>query len=105
MHPTQIKNPVDLAHQMVAWDYLVEIKRIQKLDLTILPPTHYASLPLMSLSNQRNHGSRVVSIGVLQHNRGYSGRHLLALSFSAFDPTRKWELRRDKRTFAVEAMW
>ena len=38
-------------------DHLVEIKRIQELDLIIIPPTHHAKLPTMSVSNQRNHGS------------------------------------------------
>src|SRR5215510_6433955 len=53
---------------MVSRYYLVEIKRIQKLDLPILPPTHHVQLPTMSVSNRRNHGSRVVSTRVLQHN-------------------------------------
>jgi hypothetical protein len=46
MHPTQIKNGIDLTHQMVRWNDFVEIKRIQELDLIILPPTHHASPPL-----------------------------------------------------------
>src|SRR5918995_2859777 len=68
VYPTQIENTVNLANQMIGWDYLVEIKRIEKLDLTTLPPTHHAPLPLMPVSNQRNHGSRFASNGVLQHN-------------------------------------
>ena len=36
---------------MVGWDHLVEIERIEELDLTILPPTHHAPLPLMPVSN------------------------------------------------------
>jgi hypothetical protein len=42
---------------MVGRDHLVEIKRVKELNLTILPPTHHAPLPLMTVSNQRNHGS------------------------------------------------
>jgi hypothetical protein len=42
---------IDLTDQMVAWNDLVEIKRIQGLDLTILQPTHHASPPLISASN------------------------------------------------------
>ena len=38
---------------MVGRDHLVEIKRIEELDLTILPPTHHAPLPPMTASNQR----------------------------------------------------
>jgi hypothetical protein len=37
VHPTQIENAIDLADQMVSWHDLVEIKRIQELDLTIIP--------------------------------------------------------------------
>jgi len=73
VHPTQIENAINLAHQMVRWHHLVEIKRIKELDLTILPPTHHASPPLISASNQRNHGSRFASKGVLQHNPSISG--------------------------------
>src|SRR5262245_60602857 len=73
MHPTQIQNAIDLADQMVGWHDLVEIKRIKELDLPILPPTHHAQLPPMSVPNQRNHGSRVVSTRVLQHNPPESG--------------------------------
>src|SRR5262249_27747723 len=69
MNPAQIKNGIDLTDQMAGWNDLVEIKPIQELDLTILPPTHHASPPLISASNQRNHGSRFASNRVLQHNR------------------------------------
>ncbi|WP_210205916.1 hypothetical protein, partial [Bradyrhizobium algeriense] len=47
-------------------------KRIEKLSLPIFLPPHHAPLPLMP-SPPRNHGSRVVSTGVLQHNRAESG--------------------------------
>jgi hypothetical protein len=60
VYPTQIENTVNLANQMIGWDHLVEIKRIEKLDLTTIPPTHHAPLPLTLVSSQRNHGSRVV---------------------------------------------
>ncbi len=33
VHPTQIENAIDLADQMVRWHHLVEIKRIEELDL------------------------------------------------------------------------
>src|SRR5262249_35061026 len=42
VHPAQIKNTVNLTHQVVRWNDLVEIKRIPKLDLIILPSTHHA---------------------------------------------------------------
>src|SRR5262249_32569284 len=53
--------------------HLVEIKRIKELTLPVFPSTHHAPLPQMSALKERNHGSRVVSIGVLQHNRRQSG--------------------------------
>ena len=94
VHPAQIEQTVDLPHQMIGWDHLVEIKRIEKLSLSIFPPPHHAPLPLMPSLHQRNHGSRVVSTGVLQHNRGQSGSHMLAVSFSGYDPFRKSALAR-----------
>src|SRR5689334_12339706 len=71
---------------MIGWDHLVEIKRIEELDLIILSPTHHAPLPLMPVSCQRNHGSRVVSIGVLQHNPPESGH---ACAFMSTHPRHK----------------
>jgi hypothetical protein len=68
VHPSQIENAVDLADQMVGWDYLVEIKGIKELALSVFPPSHHAPLPLVTDSMQRNHGSPVISMGVLQHN-------------------------------------
>ena len=68
VHPTQIENGVDLADQVVGGHDFVEIKRIEELPLSVLPPTHHLPLPPMPVSNQRNHGSRVVSMGVLQQN-------------------------------------
>jgi hypothetical protein len=49
--PTQIENTVNLPNQMIGRHYLVEIKRIEELDLTAFPPTHHAPLPLMPVSN------------------------------------------------------
>src|SRR6202043_2481305 len=73
------KNGVDLADQMIRWHHLVEIKGIKELALSGFPSPHHAPLPLMLVSNQRNHGSRVVSTGVLQHIPPISG-HLRAIS-------------------------
>jgi hypothetical protein len=30
---------------MIGWDNLIQIKRIEELTLTVLPPTHHAPLP------------------------------------------------------------
>src|SRR6202521_5066524 len=47
VHPTQIEQTVDLPHQMIGRNHLVEIKRIEKLSLSIFPPPHHAPLPPM----------------------------------------------------------
>ena len=47
VHPTQIEKTVDLPHQMIGRNYLVEIKRIEKLSLSFFPPSHHAPLPPM----------------------------------------------------------
>src|SRR5262249_31881492 len=78
VHPVQFENTIDLAGQMIRWHHLVEIKRIKELTLPVFPSTHHAPLPQMSALKERNHGSRVVSIGVLQHNRENSGHDLTA---------------------------
>ena len=44
---TEIKNAVDLAHQMVDWHHLVEFKGIKELALSAFPPTHHEPLPPM----------------------------------------------------------
>ena len=44
-------------------------QRNKRTGLVRLPPTHHPPLPPMPVSSQRNHGSRVVSTGVLQHIR------------------------------------
>jgi hypothetical protein len=51
MHPTQIENAINLAGQVVRWHHLVEIKRIEELDLAIFPPAHHAPLPMIRRSN------------------------------------------------------
>src|ERR1035437_8560110 len=68
MHPSQIEHAIDLANQMVGRHNLVQIKGIKELALSILPPTHYATLPMMIDSVEWNHGSPCASMGLLQHN-------------------------------------
>src|SRR5665647_3970471 len=68
MHPTQIEHAIDLANQMVRRHNLVQIKGIKELALSILPPTHHATLPMMIDSVEWNHGSPCASMGLLQHN-------------------------------------
>ena len=45
VNPTKIENAVNLAHQMVRWHDLVEIKSIKELALLALPSTHHEPLP------------------------------------------------------------
>jgi hypothetical protein len=86
MHPTEVKNAVELADQMIGWHHLVEIKGIKELALPVLPPSHHPPLPPMTDSSiKRNHGATIVSMGLLQQNRGKSGLDLLTLMISAFD--------------------
>src|SRR6202030_4348349 len=47
MHPAQVQNTVDLAHQMGGWHHLVEFKGIKELALSAFPPTHHEPLPPM----------------------------------------------------------
>src|SRR5450631_3177159 len=59
---------------MVGRHHLVQIKDIEELALLVFLPSHHAPLPMMIHSIERNHGSPIASMGVLQHNRGNSGR-------------------------------
>jgi len=72
VHPSKVENAVNLPDQMIAWHYLVEIEG-KKLALSAFPPTHHERLPPMPVSIQCNHRSRVVSMGVSQHNQEQSG--------------------------------
>ena len=67
VHSTEVENAVDLPDQMVGRHYLVEIKRVKESTLSAFPPTHHEPLPLIHVSIQWNHRSRVLSIEVLQH--------------------------------------
>ena len=57
VHPTEIENAVDLAHQVIGRHDLVEIKRIKELTLSTFSPTHHEPLPSMPVAIQRNHRS------------------------------------------------
>jgi hypothetical protein len=51
VHPTEIENAVDLAHQMIGRYHRIEIKGIKELALSAFPPTHHPPLPPMPVSN------------------------------------------------------
>jgi hypothetical protein len=73
VHPTKIDDAINLTDQMVGWNYLIEIKGIEKLPLPNFPPPHHVLLPMMTDTTKQNHGSQIVSIGVLQHIHPGSG--------------------------------
>src|SRR3954467_2389430 len=73
VHPTQIEHGVDLPDQMIGGHDLVELKGVEKLALSLLSAPHHGPLPSMTESIQRNHGSPIASIGVLQQNRPAAG--------------------------------
>ena len=50
VHPTQIEQTVDLPHQMIGRNHLVEIKRIEKLSLIRLPAAPSCAAPADALS-------------------------------------------------------
>ena len=59
MHPVQIEQTVDLPHQMIGWNHLVEMKRIEKLSLLAFPTTHHAPLPQMTYLKESRIASRL----------------------------------------------
>jgi hypothetical protein len=64
---------------MIGRNHLVEIKGIKELALSVFPPSHHATLPpMIDSSIKRNHGSSIVSMGVLQHNPNKTGHRYLA---------------------------
>src|SRR5262249_61522705 len=73
VNPTQVEHRVDLPDQMISRHYLVEIKHVKEFALSTLSPPHHGSLPRITVSIRRNHGSPIVSTRVLQHNPPESG--------------------------------
>src|SRR3979409_2627099 len=53
---------------MVRWHHLIEIKGIKELTLSISSTPHHASLPSINQSIERNHGLKIVSMGISQQN-------------------------------------
>src|SRR5450631_2183212 len=58
---------------MVGRHHLVQIKDIEELALLVFLPSHHAPLPMMIHSIERNRGSPIASMGVLQHNPPMNG--------------------------------
>ena len=60
-HPGEIQHAVDLAHQMVGRNDLVEVERIEELPLARVAPPHHRPSPSMITLMRRNHASRPTS--------------------------------------------
>ena len=59
--PGKIESSIDLAHQMIFGDCVIELKLVEKLPLFALQPSHHG-LPLPRFASARwNHGSRQAS--------------------------------------------
>ncbi len=57
MDPGQIEDPGNRADEMVVRDRRIEIKRVEKLPLVLIAPTHHGSPPQTLTLQQRNHCS------------------------------------------------
>src|SRR5262249_55033741 len=60
--------------------HLIEIKGIKELTLSISSTPHHATLPPINHSIERNHGSQIVSMRVLQQNQREGGHHANGLA-------------------------
>src|SRR3984957_10490203 len=59
--PGKIERGIDLAHQMIFRDRLVEMKLVEQLTLVTLQTAHHGSTSPRFASTQRNHRSRPIS--------------------------------------------
>jgi len=46
MHPRQVQNRIDLAHEMIGWNNVIEMELVEQLALITLQPPHHAQPPL-----------------------------------------------------------
>src|SRR6202022_319390 len=59
--PGKIENSIDLPHQMIFGDRIVEMKLVEQLTLVTLQTAHHGSTSPRFASTQRNHHSRPLS--------------------------------------------
>src|SRR3984957_9510054 len=59
--PGKIENSIDLPHQMIFGDRVVEMKLVEQLTLVTLQTAHHGSTSPRFASTQRNHHSRSLS--------------------------------------------
>jgi len=74
VHPVQIKDRIDLAHQMISSDDIVQLELVEKLTLAPLLPSHHRECLRHQNVKQRNHGSQSNSTGVLQQYQVICGQ-------------------------------
>src|SRR5215510_13435489 len=58
VHPRQIQNRIDLAHQMIGRNNVIEMERIEQLALIALLPPHHRQPPPLNVVPGRNHCSQ-----------------------------------------------
>src|SRR3954451_10853274 len=54
--PGKIESSIDLAHQMIFGDCVIELELVEKLRLFALQPTHHGFAPPKFASARMNHG-------------------------------------------------
>src|SRR3954451_21047322 len=74
--PGKIESSIDLPHQMIFGDCVIELKLVEKLRLFALQPTHHGLPPPRFASARWNHGSPKASRPLQQnrHETDLSGR-------------------------------
>jgi hypothetical protein len=58
VHPRQIENRRDVAHEVIVRHYLIKAERIEQLSLVVLQPPHHRKPPPLNVLPGRNHCSR-----------------------------------------------
>ncbi len=66
MDPVKIQNRIDLSHQMIRRNDLVQVELVEKMTLIPLLPSHHRNYPRRLSIKRRNHCSQAISTGVLQ---------------------------------------
>src|ERR1700731_3102554 len=80
--PGKIENSIDLPHQMIFGDRVVEMKLVEQLTLVTLQTAHHGSTSPRFASTQRNHHSRPLSTDfcnkICQRRKSLVSNHLVA---------------------------
>ena len=86
--PRKIESSIDLPHQMILGDCVIELKLVEKLRLFALQPTHHGLPPPRFASARWNHGSPQASTDFCN----------IIGTFETCRDVRLWSLLGDKRT-------